>query len=144
MDVRKQATKCKRIRARAVQWVKDHYRGAPIPGVKVADAVKVEIIAEGMLTSGEVVAKELRAAVRAGQLRKSYTTTNGTRLVQYSPADAGAISQGAPSAHPRDGTAPPGSHTSNTADNHEQTYDTTGQGLLLDQDEMNAKYWDRG
>jgi len=113
MDVRRQEQKNKTLMQRCVQYVSDNWRGSPIPGVVIADNVKVLAAQAGQPTTGEVLAKELRRAARKGILRRSKSLQG---LVQYSP---GSASKPNP---PRAGSAPPGKSSTTT----------DGQTLLLD------------
>ena len=84
-----------------VEWIRKHYQGKPILGYVVVDAAKVELAGDGRLTTGEVLAKELRHAQRRGRLSKTLIG----RFVAYSPARAGVGSL------PRAEKAPPGAAT---------------------------------
>ena len=98
-DVRKQQQKCKDLRNRLVTWVGQHHGGHWMMGCQVARAVYQELQNEGIHTTEETLMKELRAAVRKGELVKSY---NGQRNVMYRPVgtDSGVYP------HPKSG--PPG------------------------------------
>jgi hypothetical protein len=86
MSVKKQEQKNATLRNQLVQFVKRWYDGRPILGGRIVDAVKVELALAGVMTTGEVLGKELRKAARKGELARGHVMINRRRFVQYSPA----------------------------------------------------------
>lgn len=77
--VRETQTKCKDLRKHLVAWVNSR-PGQWTLGVKAVRVVLGLLAAEGIHTSGEVLAKELRKAQRKGEIRKRI---NDDRMVEY-------------------------------------------------------------
>jgi len=108
VSVRKQESKNKTLRRQLVAFIRRHYDGRPILGCEIADAVKVELGKAGVLTTSEVLAKELRHAARKGEVTRTHTMRDGRKFVQYSPAGCSAGD------HPRVTGASPGSCATGT------------------------------
>ena len=130
MSVKKQVNKNKTLRSFLVAYIKGHFDGFPMFGWEIADDCKVLLGNHGVLTTSEVLAKELRHAARLEEVDRSHKTVGGRTFVQYSPAGCG------PGAHPRATRASPGTPLTKE--------DSSGQGLLIDEDDLTMPHHKRG
>ena len=129
MSVRKQESKNIKLRQFLVSYVERVYAGRPILGWEISDVCKVRLAEQGVLTTSEVLAKELRHAARKQELDRSHRIVDGRKFVEYSPAGC------APGGCPPAKRASPGAS---------QKTDSSGQGLLLDADDLTAPHHKRG